>query len=78
MLSFKPMLAKCSLNTFGDKTLICRSASIFLGTNMLKTNGLTLDFLFHNIKPNIDVLGSLALFIVVSIKYCWLIVTVYL
>jgi hypothetical protein len=36
---------------------------------MLKTNGLILNFLFHNIKPHINVLGSLAFLIVLSIKY---------
>jgi hypothetical protein len=35
---------------------------------MLKTNSLILDFLFHNIKPNINVLGSLGFVIVVSIS----------
>jgi hypothetical protein len=45
---------------------------------MLKTNSLILDFLFHNIKPNLNVLGSLSFLIVVSIKYCWFIVTVQL
>jgi hypothetical protein len=35
---------------------------------MLKTNSLILDFLFHNIKPNINVLDSLGFLIVVSIK----------
>jgi hypothetical protein len=45
---------------------------------MLKTNGLILDFLFHNIKPNINVLGSFGFLTVMSVKYCWLVVAVYL
>jgi hypothetical protein len=45
---------------------------------MLKTNSLVLDFLFHNLKLNINVLGSLGFLIVMSIKYCWLIITVQL
>jgi hypothetical protein len=45
---------------------------------MLKTNSLILNFLFHNIKPNINVFGSLGFLIVVSINYYWLIITVYL
>jgi hypothetical protein len=36
---------------------------------MLKTNSLILDFLFHNIKSNINVLESLSFIIDVSIKY---------
>jgi hypothetical protein len=43
---------------------------------MLKINSLILDFLFHNIKYNINVLASLSFLIVVSIKYYWFIVTV--
>jgi hypothetical protein len=42
---------------------------------VLKTNSLILDFLFHNIKPNVNVLDSLDFLIIVSIKYCWLIIT---
>jgi hypothetical protein len=45
---------------------------------MLKTDGLILDFLFHNIKPNINVLGSFDFLIVVSVKYYWLIIVVQL
>jgi hypothetical protein len=36
---------------------------------MLKTHSPILDFLFHNIKPNVNVLDSLNFLIVVSIKY---------
>jgi hypothetical protein len=50
----------------------------FLNTDMLKTNGMILNFLFHNIKSNINVLDSLDFLIVVSVKYYWLIVTLYL
>jgi hypothetical protein len=45
---------------------------------MLKTNGLILDFPFHNIKHNIDMLDNLNFLVIVSVKYCQLIVEVYL
>jgi hypothetical protein len=76
MLSLKLMSTMCSLKTLGGKSFVSGSIIIF-STDMLKTNGLILDFLFHNIKSNINVLGRLYFFIVMSIKYYWLIVTVY-
>jgi hypothetical protein len=45
---------------------------------MLKTNGTILDFLLNNIILNVDVLGSITLFVVIGVLYCWLIVAVYL
>jgi hypothetical protein len=45
---------------------------------MLKTNSLILNFLFHNIKPNVNVLGSLGFLVVVSIEHCWFIIAVQL
>jgi hypothetical protein len=44
----------------------------------MPANSLILNFFFHNIKPNINILGSLGFLIVVSIKYCWFIVAVQL
>jgi hypothetical protein len=45
---------------------------------MLKTNSPILDFLFHNIKPNVNVLDSLDFLVVVSIEHYWFIIAVQL
>jgi hypothetical protein len=45
---------------------------------MLKTNSLILDTLFHNIKLDLDVFGCITRFVVVSVKYCRLIVAIQL
>jgi hypothetical protein len=49
-----------------------------LGTYVLKTNSMILDFLLNNIILNIDVLGSITLLVVIGVLYCWLIIAVYL
>ena len=71
------MLAICSLNTLGGKPFVSGSVSIFFCTYMLESNGVILDFLFHNIKLYVNVFGSTTSLIVVSIKHCWFIVAVY-
>jgi hypothetical protein len=48
-----------------------------LGTYVLKTNGMILDFLLNNIILNIEVIGSITLLVVIEVLYCWLIVAVY-
>jgi hypothetical protein len=49
-----------------------------LGTYVLKTIGMILDFLLYNIILNVDVLKSITLLIVIGVLYYWLIVAVYL
>jgi hypothetical protein len=75
-LSLKPMLATCSLNTLGGKPFVSRSASILFVLICSKTNSLILDTPFHNIKLDLDVFGYITRFVVVSIKYCGLIVAI--
>jgi hypothetical protein len=41
-----------------------------LGTYVLKTNGMILNFLLNNIILNIDVLGSITLLVVIGVLYC--------
>jgi hypothetical protein len=48
-----------------------------LGTYVLKTNGMILNFLLYNIILNVDVLGNVTILIVIGVLYCWLIVAIY-
>ena len=75
-LSLKPMPAKCSLNTLGGKPFVSGSASISL--YILETYGLILNFIFHNIILYLYCFGSITRPVVVSVKYCGLIVAVHL
>jgi hypothetical protein len=49
-----------------------------LGTYVLKTNCMILDFFLDNVILNIDVLGSITLLVVIGVLYYWLIIAVYL
>jgi hypothetical protein len=69
------MPAKCYLNTLGGKPFVSESTIIVL---VLICSRLIVGswIFFHNIKPNINMLGSLGFLIIVIIKYCWIIVAV--
>jgi hypothetical protein len=49
-----------------------------LGTYVLKTNGMILDFHLNNIVLNIGVLDNITLLVVIGVLYCRLIVAMYL